>query len=93
MGGSGAASSTARMGGAVRKLLTVCLCGCRPGRLVSFVFDGGCAAQAGVDAPAVVEVFDPGGDPGVDLVAGGEGCAESFLLAWWRGLGFSDRLF
>ena len=25
------------------------------------------------DAAAVVEVFDPGGDPGVDLVAGGEG--------------------
>ena len=81
MGGSGAASSTARMG-AVRKLLTVCLCGgCCPGRLVSFVFDGGFAAQAGVDAAAVVEVFDPGGNPGVDLVAGGEGCAESFLLA------------
>ena len=34
---------------------------------------GGFAAQAGVDAAAVVEVFDPGGDPGVDLVAGGEG--------------------
>ena len=33
----------------------------------------GGAAQAGVDAAAVVEVFDPGGDPGVDLVAGGEG--------------------
>jgi len=41
--------------------------------LVSFVFDGGFAAEAGVDAVAVVEVFDPGGDPGVDLVAGGEG--------------------
>jgi len=27
----------------------------------------GGAAQAGVDAAAVVEVFDPGGDPGVDL--------------------------
>ena len=26
-----------------------------------------------MDAAAVVEVFDPGGDPGVDLVAGGEG--------------------
>lgn len=38
-----------------------------------FVFDGGCAAEAGGDAGAVVEVFDPGGDPGVDLVAGGEG--------------------
>ena len=38
-----------------------------------FVYDGGFAAQAGVDAAAVVEVFDPGGDPGVDLVAGGEG--------------------
>ena len=34
---------------------------------------GGGAAQAGVDAAAVVEVFDPGGDPGVDLVACGEG--------------------
>jgi len=39
---------------------------------VSFVFDGGSAAEAGVDAAAVVEVFDPGGDPCVDLVAGGE---------------------
>ena len=26
-----------------------------------------------MDATAVVEVFDPGGDPGVYLVAGGEG--------------------
>ena len=25
-----------------------------------------------MDAAAVVEVFDPGGDPGVDLVAGAE---------------------
>ena len=33
----------------------------------------GFAAEAGVDAAGVVEVFDPGGDPGVDLVAGGEG--------------------
>ena len=40
---------------------------------MSFVFDGGFAAEAGVDAAGVVEVFDPGGDPGVDLVAGGEG--------------------
>ena len=40
---------------------------------MSFVFDGGFAAEAGVDAAAVVEIFDPGGDPGVDLVAGGEG--------------------
>ena len=40
---------------------------------MSFVFDGGFAAEAGVDAVAVVEIFDPGGDPGVDLVAGGEG--------------------
>ena len=39
---------------------------------MSFVFDGG-AAEAGVDAAAVAEVFDPGGDPGVDLVTGGEG--------------------
>ena len=40
---------------------------------MSFVFDGGFAAEAGVDAAAVVEVFDPGGDPGVDQAAGGEG--------------------
>ena len=40
---------------------------------MSFVFDGGSAAEAGVDAAAVVEVFDPSGDPGVDLVAYGEG--------------------
>ena len=33
---------------------------------------GGVAALAGVDAAAVVEIFDPGGDPGVNLVAGGE---------------------
>lgn len=33
----------------------------------------GFAAEAGVDVAAVVEVFDPGGDPGVDLFAGGEG--------------------
>ena len=39
---------------------------------MSFVFDGGSAAEAGVHAAAVVEVFDPGGDPGVDLVASGE---------------------
>ena|GEM_PF-3527033 len=37
---------------------------------MSFVFDGGSAAEAGVDAAAVAEVFDPGGDPGVDLVVG-----------------------
>ena len=37
---------------------------------MSFVFDGGSAAEAGVDAAGVVEVFDPGGDPGVDLVVG-----------------------
>ena len=29
---------------------------------MSFVFDGGFAAEAGVDAVAVVEVFDPGGE-------------------------------
>lgn len=40
---------------------------------MSFVFDGGFGAEAGVDAAGVVEVFDPGGDPGVDLVAYGEG--------------------
>ena len=33
----------------------------------------GFVTEAGVDAEAVVEVFDPGGDPGVDLVAGDEG--------------------
>ena len=38
-----------------------------------FVFDGGSDAESGVDAAAVVEVFDPGGDSGVDLVASGEG--------------------
>mgnify|MGYP000863432735 CR=1 FL=1 len=59
--------------GLVLKLLTVCLYDCYPRRLVQSVFDGGFAAEAGVDAAAVVEVFDPGGDPGVDLVAGGEG--------------------
>ena len=30
----------------MRKLLTVCLCGFCPGRLVQFVFDGGFAAEA-----------------------------------------------
>ena len=49
--------------GPVRKLLTVCLCGCCPGRLGWFVFDGGSAAQAGVDAAGGVEVFAPGGTP------------------------------
>ena len=39
---------------------------------MSFVFDGGFGAEAGVDAAGVVGVFDPGGDPGVDLVAYGE---------------------
>ena len=47
--------------------------------------NGGFAAEAGVDAAAVVEVFDPGGDPGVDLVACGEGIA---VVA----LGFEGRL-
>lgn len=32
-----------------------------------------------MDAAAVVEVFDPGGDPGVDLVAGGEGASVVVL--------------
>ena len=32
-----------------------------------------------MDAAAVVEVFDPGGDPGVDLVAGGEGAPVVIL--------------
>ena len=54
-------------------LLRVCRCGCCPGRLVSFVFDGGSAAEAGVDAAAVVEVFDPGGNPNINLIMGDEG--------------------
>ena len=29
-----------------------------------------------MDAAAVVEVFGPGGDPGVDLVAGGESTSQ-----------------
>ena len=37
------------------------------------MFGGGFAAEAGVDSAVVVGVFDPGGDPGVDLVAGGDG--------------------
>ena len=37
------------------------------------MFGGGFVAEAGVDAAVVVGVFDPGGDPGVDLVAGGDG--------------------
>ena len=40
----------------MRKLLTVCLCGCCPGRLVSFVFDGGSAAEAGVDAAVMLHL-------------------------------------
>ena len=40
---------------------------------------GGFGAEAGVDAAGVVEVFDPGGDPGVDLVAGGEGTSVVVL--------------
>ena len=40
---------------------------------MSFVFDGGFAAEAGVDAAVVAEAFNPGGDPGVDLVTGCEG--------------------
>ena len=39
----------------------------------------GICPEAGVDAAAVVEVFDPGGDPGVDLVAGGEGTSVVVL--------------
>ena len=39
---------------------------------MSFVFDEGFAAEAGVVAAAVVEVFTPGDNTGVDLVAGGE---------------------
>ena len=46
---------------------------------MQFVFDGGFAAEAGVDAAAVVEVFDPGGDPDVDLVAGGRGTSVVLL--------------
>ena len=33
---------------------------------------GGFAAEAHVDAAAVVEIFHPGGDAGVDPVAGGK---------------------
>ena len=65
-------------------VVEVCLCGCCPGRLVWFVFDGGFAAEAGVDAAAVVEVFDPGGDLGVDLVAGGG--TPVVVLGCWGGL-------
>ena len=83
---------------AVRKLLNVCLwlSGCvqvvgglfmrllsRPLGVVRIRW--GFAAEAGVDAAAVVEVFDPGGDLGVDLVACGEGIAVVVL-------GFVGRL-
>ena len=44
----------------------------RPLRVVRLRW-GGFGAEAGVDAAGVVGVFDPGGDPGVDLVAYGEG--------------------
>lgn len=46
---------------------------------MQFVFDGRFAAEADVDPAAVVEVFDPGGNPGVDLVAGGEGTSVVVL--------------
>ena len=38
---------------------------------------GGFAAEAGVVAAAVVEVFTPGDNTGVDLVAGGEHACSS----------------
>ena len=41
-----------------------------------------------MDAAAVVEVFDPGGDPGVDLVAGGEGAPVVVLGCEGRPQGF-----
>ena len=45
-----------------------------------------------MDAAAVVEVFDPGGDPGVDLVAGGEG-APVVVLGFEGGpKGFGGRV-
>ena len=55
----------------------------RPLRVVRLRW-GGFGAEAGVDAAGVVEVFDPGGDPGVDLVAGGEG-APVVVLGWEGG--------
>ena len=50
---------------------------------------GGFGAEAGVDAAGVVEVFDPGGDPGVDLVAGGEGAPVVVLGCEGGPQGFS----
>lgn len=56
---------------------------------MSFVFDGGFGAEAGVDAAGVVGVFDPGGDPGVDLVAYGEGAPVVVLGCEGGPQGFS----
>lgn len=44
----------------------------------------GFSAEAGVDAATVVEIFHPGGDPGVDPVAGGEG-TPVVILGFQRG--------
>ena len=57
-----------------------------------FVFDRGFAAEADMDAAAVVEVFDPGCDPGVDLVAGGEGTPVVVLGCEGGAQGFSHPL-
>ena len=59
---------------------------------MSFVFDGGFGAEAGVDAAGVVGVFDPGGDPGVDLVAYGEGAPVVVLGCEGGPQGFSHPL-
>ena len=53
---------------------------------------GGFGAEAGVDAAGVVEVFDPGGDPGVDLVAGGKGTPVAVLGCEGGPQGFSHPL-
>lgn len=44
----------------------------------------GFSAEAGGDAATVVEIFHPGGDPGVDPVAGGEG-TPLVILGFQRG--------
>ena len=42
-----------------------------------------------MDAAVVVEVFDPGGDSGVDLVAGGEGTPGHVQVFQMDGVGIS----
>ena len=42
-----------------------------------------------MDAATVVEVFDPGGDSGVDLVAGGEGTPGHVQVFQMDGVGIS----